>query len=162
MGEIVAQHLGPSLARANWNFALLRKRRRSAFAIAEVVVASTILILTVVTGTHALLKINRQAAMARVINAAKAEALSRIQQVTQCSYSPTATPPVIPSLLAIGTRNENIELGSASTDLGSIPGTATWTVTNVGSDILSVRCSVAYKYLGRDLSYELFTYKSPD
>lgn len=127
-------------------------------------VAAAILALTTVTATQALLQLNRQAATVRVMNAAKAEALSRIQQVSQCAYDPSATPAVIPALLAVGTTTQAVDLGSTSTDLGSIPGTATWTVTNVSGDsnILSVRCTIKYKYLNKDLSYELFTYKSPD
>lgn len=127
-------------------------------------VAVAVLALTSVGVTQALLQLNRQAAVSRVMNAAKAEALSRIQQVSQCSYNPDALPPVIPSLLTPGERIEPIDLGSKLTDLGSIPGTATWKVTALsnGSNIRSIGCTIKYKYLGKDLSYELFTYKSPD
>lgn len=126
-------------------------------------VATAVLALTTVTATQALLQLNRQAAVVRVMNAAKAEALSRIQQVSQCAYNPDATPAVVPSLLNPGTSTQAIDLGSTATDLGSIPGTATWTVASVsGTSILSVRCTIKYKYLNKDLSYELFTYKSAD
>lgn len=126
-------------------------------------VAAAVLILTALAVTQALLQLNRQAATARVMNAAKAEALSRIQQVSQCAYNPDALPPVIPTILTVGSTTQAVDLGSNLTDLGSIPGTATWTVASLsGSNILSVRCTIAYKYLNKNLSYELFTYKSPD
>ncbi len=127
-------------------------------------VAVTVLVLTAIVVTQALLQLNRQAAISRVMNAAKAEALSRIQQVSQLSYNPEATPPVIPTILATGTTTQAIDLGSSLTGLGSIPGTATWKVANVSgtSNLLSVQCTITYKYLSRNLSYELFTYKSAD
>lgn len=138
---------------------------KAAFTLVEVMVAAAVLALTTLTATQVLLRLNRQAATIRVMNAAKAEALSRIQQVSQIAYAPNANTPVVPTLLTVGTTTTNIDLGSTSTDLGSIPGTATWTVANVGasgSGIVSVRCTINYTYLGRSLSYELFTYKSPD
>ncbi len=127
-------------------------------------VAVAVLVLSAVTVTQALLTLNRQAALSRVTNAAKAEALSRIQQVSQAAYAPTALPPVIPTILAEGTTTQAIDLGSNLTGLGSIPGTAKWTVSTLagGSNIRSVQCTITYKYLGKNLSYELFTYKSPD
>lgn len=127
-------------------------------------VAVTVLALVAISVTQALLQINRKAAIARVMNAAKAEALSRIQQVSQCSYNPDANPPVVPSLLTVGTTTQSIDLGSSVTGLGSIPGTATWTVASVAgtANTRSVRCTITYRYLGKDLSYELFTYKAAD
>jgi type II secretory pathway pseudopilin PulG len=139
-------------------------KRTAGFTIVEVLIASTVLVLTAITVTQALLQVNRQAAISRVMNAAKAEALSRIQQISQCSYSPTAKPPVIPSILTVGTTTQAVDLGSNLTGLGSIPGTATWTVASVSgtTNILSIRCTINYSYLSRNLAYELFTYKSPD
>jgi hypothetical protein len=123
-----------------------------------------VLALCAVSVTQALLRLNRQAAISRVMNAAKAEALSRIQQVSQCSYNPDANPAVVPALLTVGTTTTAVDLGSNLTGLGSIPGTATWTVAAVAANpkILSVHCTITYKYLSRNLSYDLFTYKSPD
>lgn len=127
-------------------------------------VAMGVLVMVSVAVTQALLQINKRAAIARVMNAAKAEALSRIQQVSQASYNPDASPAVIPTLLQTGTTTSTVDLGSSLTGLGSIPGTATWTVaaTSANPKILSVRCRIDYKYLSKNLSYELFTYKSPD
>jgi len=124
-------------------------------------VAMAVLAICAVAVTQALLQINRQAAISRVTNAAKAEALSRIQQVSQCSYNPDAVPPVVPTLLTVGTTTQAVDLGSNLTGLGSVPGTATWTVASVAG-ILSVKCTIKYQYLNKNLSYELFTYKSPD
>lgn len=127
-------------------------------------VAIGVLAMTAVAVTQALLQLNRQAAISRVMNAAKAEALSRIQQVSQCSYNPDATPAVIPALLNVGTTTTTVDLGSNLTGLGSIPATETWTVANVAGnpETLSVRCTLNYTYLGKNLSYELFTYKASD
>jgi hypothetical protein len=130
-------------------------------------VAMAVLVLVAVITTQALLQINRRAAIARVMNAAKAEALSRIQQVSQASYNPDASPQVIPDILVIKDPPQvtDVDLGSSNTGLGSVPAKVTWTVaTPVPSNpkIRSVHCKIDYKYLSRDLSYELFTYKSPD
>ncbi len=135
-----------------------------AFAIVEVMMAATILALVAVTTTQALLHLNRRAAISRVSNAAKAEALSRIQEVSQCSYNPDAQPAVIPSILQIGTTAQAVDLGSNTVDLGSIPGMAIWTVSAVpgGGGTLAIKCTIQYSYLGRNLSYELFTYKASD
>jgi prepilin-type N-terminal cleavage/methylation domain-containing protein len=137
---------------------------RTGYTLVEVMVALGVLAICAVAITQALLQINRQAAISRVTNAAKAEALSRIQQVSQCSYDPDASPPVIPSILTVGTSTTSVDLGSNLTGLGSIPATETWTVASVSGDaeILSVKCAITYQYLKRNLSYELFTYKSPD
>ena len=134
------------------------------FAIAEVVVAAALLVVTSVAGTAALLRANRTAALARVVNAAKAEALSRIQEVSQCAFAPDALPPVIPTVLNIGTTTTAVDLGSPATDLKSIPGTLTWTVAAVPGAVStrSARCTVNYQYLGRTRSYELYTFKSAD
>lgn len=149
----------------------LRRRTAAAFTLVEVMVAAAVLALTTLTATQVLLRLNRQAALIRVINAAKAEALSRIQQVSQSAYAPNADTPVIPDLLKVRTTTTNIDLGGAAsttdtapTDLGHIPATVTWTVASVGgsSGIVSVRCNISYTYLNRNLSYELFTYKAPD
>ena len=127
-------------------------------------IAAAVLALTAVTATQALLQLNRQAAVVRVMNAAKAAALSQIQQISQCAYNPTATPPVIPALLNPGTTTSSTDLGSTSTDLGSIPATVTWVVNNINGQtgLISVRCTVNYTYLGRNLTYVLFTYKAAD
>ena len=139
-------------------------RSEAAHALIEVIVAVTLLSLTVVGGTRAMLNSNRQAAVSRISNAAKAKALSKIQQLSQFAFKPDANPPVVPALLALGTKTESINLGNEATDLGNVPGTLTWTVANASgvNNIRSVRCKVTYKYLGRDLSYELFTYKAGD
>jgi type II secretory pathway pseudopilin PulG len=140
------------------------RKGSAGFTLAEVMVACGVLVLTAVSVTQALLQLNRQAAISRVSNAAKAQALSMIQEVSQCSYSPDATPPVIPTLLNVGTTTQSVDLGSTLTGLGSIPGTATWTVASLsdGSNVRSVQCTINYTYLGKNLSYDLFTYKSPD
>lgn len=98
------------------------------------------------------------------MNAAKAEALSRIQQVQQLSYDPDASPAVLPTLLNVGSTTTTVDLGTTLTDLGSIPATETWTVAALASnpDILSVTCSISYKYLNRNESYQVFTYKAPN
>ncbi len=141
-----------------------RTSSTSAFTLMEVLIAGVVLVMAALSGTQAMLHINRQAAISRVTNAAKAEALSRIQQVSQCAYNPKAHPPAIPSILETGTKVESLDLGSKSTDLGTIPATATWTVGSVpgAGDIRSVRCTIRYRYLNKDLSYELFTYKAGD
>ncbi len=149
---------------------LRSQRGAAAFTLVEVMVAAALLALVCLSATQVLLRLNRQAAVVRVINAAKAEALSRVQQISQCAYAPYADTPVVPALLKPGTTTTAIDLGGAAsatdnapTDLGHIPGTATWVVTSVGSaGIVSVRCTITYNYLGRDFSYELFTYKAPD
>ena len=149
----------PALANAT-----AMRKSRAGFTLVEVMVSVMVLVISAVTITQAMLQLNRRAAISRVVNAAKSEALSRIQQVSQCSYDPSATPPVIPSILATGTTTQTVDLGSSLTGLGSIPGTATWTVANLSSttNMLSVKCTITYKYLGKNLSYELFTYKSSD
>jgi hypothetical protein len=133
-------------------------------ALIEIIVAVTILAVTVVGGTQALLKANRSAAISRVTNMAKAKVLSRTQQLSQLAFKPEANPPVIPALLSLGTKTETVNLGNEATDLGNIPGTITWTVAQAtgAPNVRSIRCKVTYQYLGRDLSYELFTYKSAD
>lgn len=130
----------------------------------EVMFALAVLAFTSVVITQSLLQLNRRAAVTRLLNAAKAEAISRIQEVSQCSYNPTANPPVIPATLNVGTTTTPVELGSTQTGLGSVPGTATWTVTSLSSttNILSIKCTVSCTYLNRNLSYALFTYKAPD
>ena len=138
-------------------------------------VAAAVLALTTLTATQVLLRLNRQAAQIRVMNAAKTEALSRVQQISQCAYAPYAKTPVIPELLRVGTTitptDKPIDLGGAAnftdnapSDLGHIPAWVTWTVANVNgsSGIVSVQCTINYTYLGKNLSYDLFTYKSPD
>lgn len=142
----------------------MRRRVEDGFTVIEVMVAAAVLVLTAVTSTQALLTLNRQAAVVRVMNAAKAAALSRVQQVSQCAYNPTATPAVVPAILTVGTTTQPADLGSTSTGLGSIPATVTWTVANVAGQpsLLSVRCTVRYTYLSRNLTYELFTYKAAD
>ncbi len=137
---------------------------QAGFTLVEIMVAVAVLVMCAVTVTQALLQLNRQAALSRVTNAAKAEALSRIQQVSQAAYAPQSLPPVIPTILAEGTTTQAIDLGSNLTGLGSIPGTAKWTVATLagGTAIRSVQCTITYRYLGKNRSYELFTYKSPD
>ena len=141
-----------------------RWKAEGGFTFIEVMVAAAVLVLTAVTSTQALLMLNREAAVVRVTNAAKAAALSRVQQVSQCAYNPTATPAVVPAILTVGTTTQTADLGSTSTGLGSIPATVTWIVANVAGQpsLLSVRCTVRYTYLGRNLTYELFTYKAAD
>jgi prepilin-type N-terminal cleavage/methylation domain-containing protein len=133
------------------------------YTLVEVMVAATVLSLCSVGVTGALLQLNRRAAISRVMNAAKAEALSRIQQVQQLSYDPDASPVVIPSLLS-SAAPKTVDLGSTLTDLGSIPATETWTVSSVpgNAGILSVTCTISYKYMNRNESYQVFTYKAPN
>lgn len=168
MSSIVVTTVCPS---GFWRSRFKSRTYRRGFAIAEVLIAIGILSLAIVTATQALLHANRRAALSRVLNLAKAETLSRIQQVSQCAYSPAAVPPVIPSILTIGSSEQTVNLGSSATDLGSsatdlgnIPGKLTWTVNNSPGniDVLSIRCAVTYQYLGVNQSYELFTYKSAD
>jgi hypothetical protein len=140
-----------------------RSQCRAGFTIAEVLTAIAILVMTTVAVTTAMLQINRQAAIIRLVNAAKAQALSRIQRVAPVSYNPDANPAIIPSILNTGTTTEAVDLGDATTGLGSVSGTSTWIVAMSGTtQIRSVRCRIDYRYYGRNLSYELFTYKAPD
>jgi type II secretory pathway pseudopilin PulG len=134
-----------------------------AFGIPEVVVSLMIIGLCAVAVTRALLQINRQAALVRLVNSAKAQALSNIQQVAPLSYQPDITPAVIPSILNVGTTTSAVDLGDPTTALGSVTGTSTWTVSAVGSTyIRMVRCRIDFKYYGKSRSYELVTYKAPD
>jgi type II secretory pathway pseudopilin PulG len=140
------------------------RKGSAAYTLMEVLFALAVLAFTSVVITQSMLQLNRRAAVTRLLNAAKAEAISRIQEVSQCSYNPTASPAVIPTILNVGTTTTAVELGSTQTGLGSVPGTATWTVTSLSSttNILSIKCTVSCTYLNRNLSYALFTYKSPD
>ncbi len=128
-------------------------------------VAAMVLCLCSVAVTGALLQLNRRAAISRVMNAAKAEALSRIHQVQQLSYDPDADPPEIPSLLTTNTTT-TVELGStdSTVNLGHIPATEIWTVGTVpgNAGIRSVDCKISYRYMNRDETYEVFTYKAPN
>jgi hypothetical protein len=130
----------------------------------EVMFTLALLAITSITITQTLLQLNRRAAVTRLLNAVKAEAISRIQEVSQCSYQPTANPAVVPTILTAGTTTTTVDLGSTQTTLGSVPATETWTVTSLSSttNILSIKCTVSCTYLNRNLSYALFTYKAPD
>lgn len=141
-----------------------QRKGKAAYSLMEVMFALAVLAITSIAITQALLQLNRRAAVTRLLNAAKAEAISRIQEVAQCSYQPTASPAVIPTILTVGTTTTAVDLGSTQTTLGSVPGTATWTVTSLSSttNILSIRCTVSCTYLNRNISYALFTYKAPD
>ena len=143
-----------------------RRFRFGGYTLVETVVATTVLALCAVGVTQSLLQLNRRAAVSRILNAAKAEALSRIQQVQQLSYDPDANPAVVPTLLQLQSKVTTVDLGSTLTDLGSIPATETWTVTQTTNnpDILTVRCKVEFKYMNmpRSQSYEVFTYKAPN
>jgi prepilin-type N-terminal cleavage/methylation domain-containing protein len=140
------------------------RSRGAGFTLVEVMVAVAVLVISAVAVTQAMLQLNRQAALSRVTNAAKAEALSRIQQVSQCSYAPDANPAVIPTILAVQTTTTTVDLGSTLTGLGSIPATEVWKVAKVSStsSILTVQCTISYRYLNKNQSYELFTYRSSD
>ena len=134
-----------------------------AFTIIEILVAVGVLAVTTIAMTQSMLVLNRNSAIARVKNLTKALVLSRIQEVAAVTYDYNATPQVIPTILNIGTTTENVNIGDASTGLGNMPGTLTWTVAAVGSiGIRSVKCRVAYTYMGRAQSYEQLTYRSPD
>ncbi|EDY17468.1 hypothetical protein CfE428DRAFT_4985 [Chthoniobacter flavus Ellin428] len=137
--------------------------RLGGYTLVEVMVAATVLCLCAVAVTGALLQLNRRAAISRVMNAAKAEALSRIHEVQQLSYDPDASPAVIPGLLS-SALPKTVDLGSTLTNLGSIPATETWTVASVpgNAGILSVTCKISYTYLNRNESYQVFTYKAPN
>ena len=76
--------------------------RRAAFTLVEAMVAVTVLVFSAVGVTEAMIQLNRQVAISRVSNAAKAEAPSRIQQVSQSAYAPAATLAVITAILATG------------------------------------------------------------
>lgn len=129
-----------------------------------------VLVIVAVAITQALLQINKRAAIARVMNAAKAEAISRIQQVQQVSYNPDALPAVIPDILKVTATSPTptpimVDLGNSTTGLGSIPAKVFWSVaTPIPSNtkIRSVQCHIEYTYLNKNLHYDLFTYRSPD
>ncbi|HEV7405345.1 MAG TPA: hypothetical protein VGO11_20545 [Chthoniobacteraceae bacterium] len=141
----------------------IRRGQARAFTIVEILVAVGVLAVTTIAMTQAMLVLNRNSAVARVKNLAKALVLSRIQEVAAVTYDYNATPQVIPTLLNVGVTTENVNIGDASTGLGNVPGTLTWTVASVGAiGIRSVKCRVAYTYMGRPQSYEQLTYRSPD
>jgi type II secretory pathway pseudopilin PulG len=139
---------------------------RAGYTLVEAMVAATVLCLCSVAVTATLLQLNRRAAISRVMNAAKAEALSRIHQVQQLSYDPDARPAVIPDLLVPKTppTTTQVDLGTTLTDLGSIPATEVWTVAILpgNAGIRSVTCAISYKYMNRNEKYEVFTYKAPN
>lgn len=132
----------------------------------EVMVSAGVLAITTIAMTQSMLILNRNSSLARVRNLAKAMVLSRIQEVGAEAYNPTANPAVIPSNLAVtgsGGTVTNVNLGDASTELGPVPATMTWTVTNTGKlSILSVDCLVSYTFLGRKEKYEIVIYRAPD
>lgn len=134
-----------------------------AFTIVEILVAVGVLAIASIAMTQAMLVLNKNSAVARTKNLAKALVLSRIQEVAAVTYDTSATPQVISPLLSLGTTTESVNIGDASTGLGNLPGTLTWTVASVGTiGVRSIRCRVAYTFMGRSQSYEQFTYRSPD
>ena len=142
-----------------------KTRHRSArgFTIVEVLVAVGVLAVTTIAMTQAMLILNRNSAIARVKNLGKAMVLGRIQEIGSIAYKPTATPPVVPTLLNVGTTSEAVTLGDSSAEIGSLPGTLQWTVASVGStSTRSVKLRLTYTYMGRAQSYEVLTYRSPD
>ncbi|RYD85641.1 MAG: hypothetical protein EOP84_01835 [Verrucomicrobiaceae bacterium] len=140
------------------------KRKHKGLTLVEVVVALGVMALSTVAMTHAMLVMNQNAAMSRVRNLAKTKVLERIQEVSTVAYDPTAKPPVVPSILVLGTRTETVQIDIAEAKVPSIPSTVKWVVGKVnGSDVFrAVTCSVEYYYLGRKQTYEVITFRSPD
>lgn len=133
------------------------------FTIVEILVAVAMIAITTVAMTQAMLIVNRNAAVTRVRNLAKAMVLSRIQEVGAVAYDPAASPAVIPTILAPGVTNEAVNLGDASTQLGLLPANLQWTVAAVGATgTRSVTARLTYTYMSRPQSYEVLTFRSPD
>lgn len=129
----------------------------------EVMVAAAVLALTTIAMTQAMLVLNRNSAIARVRNLAKAMVLGRIQEVAALAYDPTASPAVIPTPLALSNTTTSVNLGDSTAGVGSLPATLTWNVTNVGATtIRQIKVRVDYTYLNRKQNYEVVTFRAPD
>lgn len=129
----------------------------------EVIVAASVLAITTVVMTQSMLVLNRNSALSRVRNLAKAMVLGRIQEVGAVAYDPAANPAVVPAILTVGTTTSTVNLGDASAQVGAIPATLTWTVGSVGTTATrSVKCRVDYTYMNRKQNYEALTFRSPD
>jgi prepilin-type N-terminal cleavage/methylation domain-containing protein len=140
-----------------------RQTHRRGLTLVEVMVAASVLALTTIAMTQSMLILNRNSAISRVRNLAKALVLGKIQEAAVVDYDPAGSPAVIPTILNTGTTTTSVSLGDTTTQLGTVPATVTWTVTNTGvSSVLSIKCRITYTYLKRAQSYEVLTYRTPD
>lgn len=144
----------------------LHRKGAQGFTLVEVMLATAILALTAVSFSVALLGSLRQATSTKILNLAKAEALSRVQEVGAVNYNPTSNPAVVPSVLAIGSQTFSVDLGDLGSSVGSVPGTVKMTVSAVANPrnvpIRRVLCEVDYNYQKRAYHYEVTTFRSPD
>ncbi len=138
------------------------KAKSWGLSLAEVVVSLGVLALTTVVMTQAMLVLNRNSAVARVRNLAKAAVLGRVQEVNALPLDPASGAP-IPTLLQAGSTTTDVDLGDSSADIGRLPAKIHWTVAKLGStETRSIRCRAEYTYLGRPQNYEVVTFRAPN
>ena len=146
--------------------ATISVRAGRAFTLVEVVVAVAVIGLLAVGSTQAMLSMNRQAMVNRVMTNARIVAQEQINSALTVEFAPAANPPVIPALLQVGTTISTVGIAADSTGTTTISGTMTRTVTAesnpLGVTMRRFACVVSYNYLGRNYSVALSTIRSPD
>lgn len=144
----------------------LGRNSRAAFTLVEVMIATALLALTTVSFSMALMGSLREATNTKLTNLAKAEALSRVQELASIPYDPVASPAVVPAGLALGTKTYSVDLGDAASPIGAVPGTVKVTVSAQANTrnvpIRRILCEVDYSYQKRIFHYEVTTFRSPD
>jgi type II secretory pathway pseudopilin PulG len=141
----------PSLVR-------LLRRRTAGIALAEIMIAVSILIAMAGISLFALSSDNNLAAVNRNLLAAKTVAQAQIDEAQSVTYTTTGT---VPSVLATGTSTSTVTIAEGPP---ALTGTRTTTaaVTDATLGIRRVTVRVTYTYRGRPYSVTLATARAPD
>ena len=153
----------------------LRKKLRSAFGIAEQVVAMAIVATVLVASVAGLLQSNRQAAVYRALTAARAVVERNIENALNVTYNSTATPAILATTAAGGVVYDDEGDGDNLVDIvvqdstGTnklIKGTLTRTVVAEANpqsaSIIRITFSVTFTMRGRNYTTAMTTLRAID
>jgi len=150
-----------------------RNRLRQGFTLAELMVATGVVVIAGMIGVQALALLNGKAAAMRIMNNARAIVQRNIDTAMGVPYSTTAVPAILATTTSTGTvyvddgtgSTENVVyLRNGTTAL--VKGTLTRTVVaepnSEGAALLRVTFSLTYAFRKHNYTYSMTTLRSPD
>lgn len=151
----------------------LRHHRRG-FALAEVVVGLTVLVLTIVTTTHAMIINHRWAALARLRTAARAVVQRNIDTALSVNFTTTTTPGILATTVPAGVvwdddgGGDNLvtlttaENGETSTAHGTLTRIVTAVSNPEDATVRRITFRLSYTLASRTYTTEMSTIRSLD
>lgn len=170
------RHASPQPADTGAAVRLLRICRDEAGStLIELLVASALIVLSIITSTSGLLSANRHASATRVFTAARAIVQRNIDTALSLTFDAAITPAILATTPTSGQvydddggGDNKVQIvvqqdgGAVTMVTGTLTRTVTAQANPQGADIRRINFRIAYAFRGKNYSYEMSTVRAID